>query len=224
MGTGGEIPPVLLIIGRSLRGTDPLPYGPVLYRWTKKIHMYSGLLSFLGLTVWGIVGVESAFRAAPETRERPQPVVRFIDFETPSDIADPELAQLMVDAAKMPFITSAPRHTRDKQNRLSMTYFTTNGRRRLVLLEDEAKIRVEAEPVDFWGFLSSAHVNTILHSRPAWQLKFWGAYNEMSLWAVIFMAVSGIYMWLATRPKLAWASWTLGAGCAAFVVFYVSVR
>ena len=186
--------------------------------------MYSGLLSFLGLTVWGVVGVESAFRAAPEERPRPEDAVRYVDFQPPDDIADPELAQMMIDAAQMPFITDAPRHIRDDKNRLSMTYFSVNGRRRLVLLEDEAKIRIEKTPLDFWGYLSSAHVNTLFHSRPAWQLKFWGSYNEMSLWSVIFMAISGVYMWLATRPKLAWASWTLGAGCAIFGLFYAVIR
>ena len=196
----------------------------MLYRWTKKIHMYSGLLSFLGLTVWGVVGVESAFRSAPEDRPRVEPAVRYLAFEAPDDIADPELAQAMVDAAKMPFITAAPRHRRDEQNLLSMNYFTVNGRRRLTLLEDESKIRIEEFPATAWGFLDSAHVNTIFHSRPAWQLKLWGAYNETSLWSVTFMTLSGIYLWLATRPKLAWAGWTLGAGCAAFVLFYAAVR
>jgi len=186
--------------------------------------MYAGLLSFLGLTVWGVVGVESAFREAPEERSHVEAAIRHVDFTVPDDIADPELAQLMVDAAQMPAITNAPRHVRDDQNRLSMNYFSVNGRRRLVLLEDEAKIRIEETPVDIWGFLSTAHINTLFHSRPAWQLKFWGAYNEMSLLSVIFMAVSGVYLWLATRPRLAWAGWTLGAGCAAFGLFYMVVR
>ena len=186
--------------------------------------MYSGLLSFLGLTVWGVVGVESAFRSAPEERPRAEPVVRQIDFQTPDDVADPELAQMMVDAAQMPFITDAPRQVRDARNRLTMTYFTVNGRRHIVLLEDEAKIRIEETPNSFWDFLDATHTNTLFHSRPAWQIKLWGAYNEMSLWSVIFMTVSGVYMWLATRPKLSWAGWTLAAGCAAFGLFYMFVR
>ena len=35
-----------------------------MYRWIKKLHIYSGLLSYVGFTVWGIVGMAVGLLAA----------------------------------------------------------------------------------------------------------------------------------------------------------------
>ena len=44
------------------------------------------------------------------------------------------------------------------------------------------------------------HMQTYRHHNPGWEVKLWGLYNQFSMWAVIFMTVSGFYMWLATAP------------------------
>ena len=38
------------------------------------------------------------------------------------------------------------------------------------------------------------------------------------------MALTGVYLWLATRSGYRWAQISFGAGTAIFVVFYIAVR
>ena len=42
--------------------------------------------------------------------------------------------------------------------------------------------------------------------------------------AVLFMTLTGVYLWLATRPRLLWARYTLAASSGVFLLYYVVAR
>ena len=195
-----------------------------MYRWIKKLHIYSGLLSFTGFTVWGIVGVWASFIPAPSERARPDPEIRTINFQVSGSSTDQEITDAMIVASGLPFIQTGRKPTRDSQGRLQVRYLTPNGTRRIVLLESESQIRVERTPSPIGGFVNLMHMQTYRHHNPGWEVQLWGAYNQFSLWAVIFMTVSGFYMWLATRPGIRWALWTIGISSAITVALYVILR
>ena len=195
-----------------------------MYRWIKKLHIYSGLLSFTGFTVWGIVGVWASFVPAPADRIRPEPEVRTIEFRVDGSATDQEVTDAMIAASGLPFIQAGRKPNRDPEGRLQVRYLTPNGTRRILLLEKENRIRVERVPSPLTGFLNLMHMQTFRHHNPGWEVQLWGLYNQFSMWAVIFMTVSGFYMWLATRPGMRWALWTAGLSIAATVAIYLMLR
>ena len=104
--------------------------------------------------------------------------MRYADFKVPGNLPDQQVADRIIETLELPFTRTGRKPQRDEDNRLSITYYTPNGRRRLVLLEEENKVRIEAIQTGIWGFLNSLHVATFQHSQPAWPLKMWGLYNE----------------------------------------------
>ena len=199
-----------------------------MYKWMKKLHMYAGLLSFTAFIVWGIVGVGATFLPAPGTRTPRAPEVRTIPFPVSGTATDQQLTNAMIEASRLPFIQPGRKPQRDPRGRLMVRYFTPNGPRRLVLLEKKNAIRIESTQSTLWSFLNTLHMQSWEHFKGGRNLglevKLWGGYNEFSLWAVIFMTLSGVYLWLATRPGLRWTQWTFGAASAAFIAFYFALR
>lgn len=195
-----------------------------MYRWIKKLHIYSGLLSFTAFTVWGIVGVWASFVPAPAERVRPEPEVRTVEFRVNGSASDQEVTDAMIVASGLPFIQPGRKPNRDPEGRLQVRYLTPNGTRRILLLEKENLIQVERVPSPLTGFLNLMHMQTFRHHNPGWEVQLWGLYNQFSMWAVIFMTISGFYMWLATRPGMRWALWTAGASAAATLVIYLMLR
>lgn len=203
---------------------EKAPFATPMYRWIKKLHIYAGLLSFMGFSVWGVVGIWAALMPGPGERVRPEPEVSVVDFQVDGSAADQEVIDAMIRASGLPFIQPGRKPARDPQGRLIVRYLTPNGTRRILLLEKENKIRIEQTPSPLMGFLNLMHMQTVLHHNPGWEVRMWGFYNEFSMWAVIFMTVSGLYMWIATRPGLGWALWTFGIASAAFVALYFALR
>lgn len=195
-----------------------------MYRWIKKLHIYSGLLSFTAFTVWGIVGVWASFVPAPAERVRPEPEVRTVEFRVNGSATDQQVTDAMIVASGLPFIQPGRKPNRDPEGRLQVRYLTPNGTRRILLLEQENLIQVERVPSPLTGFLNLMHMQTFRHHNPGWEVQLWGLYNQFSMWAVIFMTISGFYMWLATRPGMRWALWTAGASAAATLVIYLMLR
>ena len=106
-----------------------------MYRWIKKLHIYSGLLSFAGFTVWGIVGLRASFLPAPSERPRQEAEVTTIAFQVNGEATDQEVTDAMIVASGLPFIQSRHKPNRDEEGRLQVRCFTPNGMRRILLLE-----------------------------------------------------------------------------------------
>jgi len=44
--------------------------------------------------------------------------------------------------------------------------------------------------------------------------QMWRWYTELAIWSLILMALSGVYLWLASRPAYGWGQISFVAGAA----------
>jgi hypothetical protein len=116
------------------------------------------------------------------------------------------------------------RHSRDENNNLFFSVYTPSGRRDLTYLEAERKIRVEVRQNDVVGFLSAMHAGSSRRGPPDFSARVWGYYNEFANWAFGFMTLTGMYLWLATRPRLMWAWITCGAAAVLCTALWIATR
>jgi hypothetical protein len=113
---------------------------------------------------------------------------------------------------------------RNDAGHLAFSVFTANGGRELTYLEEQQRVRVEFRDGGLAGFLSSMHAGHSRRGPPDLSARLWGYYNEFSTWAFLFMALSGIYMWIVTRPGLPWARILVGVTTALTLVLWVATR
>ena len=197
----------------------------MLYEWTKKIHMWAGLLTFTAFVVWGITGIYAIFLPAPGEYQ-PADVAEETQFpfEAPGNLDDKELAKRIFDAADLKMAGGHYNVHRDDDQHLKFFVFTSNGRRDVTYLERQRRVRVEFRNNNLGGFLSSMHTAHSRRGAPDRSARLWGYYNELSTWALLLMSVSGLYMWIATRPGLPWAQICAGGAAMLCVILWVAVR
>jgi hypothetical protein len=92
-----------------------------------------------------------------------------------------------------------------------------------VVLEKENRIRIETRRNGPAQFLNGLHTTTV-NRHPDWRIRWWGYYTEFSIWSLIGMALSGVYLWLASRPRYAPARYAFALGCGAFLLLYGLTR
>lgn len=196
-----------------------------MYDWMKKLHMWSGLLSFTAFVVWGVAGVHAVFLPGPGNYQPPEvSATTEIPFEAPGGLDDKALAKLIYENMDLPMSGGHYGVRRDDNQNLSFLVFTVNGRRDLTYLEEQKKVRIEYRQNELAGFLSSMHTGHSRRGPPELPARFWGVYNEFSTWAFLFMSLSGVYLWIASRPGLPWARMCLGGAALVFVVLWVVTR
>ena len=196
-----------------------------MYRWVQRIHMYAGLLTFTAFVVWGVAGIESVFLPAPGEWAPPEVAETVeVPFEAPGDLDDKALAERIKQALAPPMTGNPALVARNADGNLEFKLFSPNGRRDVVYLEDRDAVRMENRRVGLPGYLSWMHAASRRRSPDAAAAKAWGLYNEISLWAFVFMTFSGVYLWLATRSRMRWAWWTSAAGAAVFAALWFAVR
>ena len=106
--------------------------------------MYTGLLSFSALIVFGVAGVHATLRA-PEQHRRPETRIEEVDFIVPGNLTDKQLADRVYETLQIPLARPlekwALRH--DAQGNLVLPFHTVNGLRKVTVLEEESRLRVE---------------------------------------------------------------------------------
>ncbi len=150
------------------------------------------------------------------TEERP--------FEAPKDLDDRELARHVYEQLDLPLAGGHYNIRRDDDANLAFFVFTSSGRRDVTLLEDEGKVRIEYRRNSLFGFLSSMHTAHSRRGAADTPVRLWAYYNEFSTWAFAFMTVSGVYLWLATRPKLVWAQASAVGALAVCAALWLALR
>lgn len=196
-----------------------------MYEWMKKIHMYAGLLTFTAFVVWGITGVSAIFLPPPGGYQPPEVAeVEERPFEAPGDMTDKELAKLIYDTAELSLAGGHYNIRRNDDGNLAFMVFTSNGRRDVTYLEEQKLMRIEYRNNDVTGFLSSMHTAHSRRGAPESSVRLWAYFNEFSTWAFFFMSLSGLYMWVATRPGLPWAQICFGGGTVVGVILWFVTR
>ena len=196
-----------------------------MYEILKKIHMYTGLLTFSALIVFGVAGVHATLRA-PEQHRRSETKIEHVNFAVPGNLTDKQLADRVYETLKPPLARPlekwALRH--DARGNLVLPFYTVNGLRTVTVLEKENRLRVETKRASLAETLNSLHGTVPRWAAPDLRIQLWAYYMEMAIWALIGMTLSGVYLWLAARPGSRWGQVSFGAGSAAFLVLYWLTR
>lgn len=192
----------------------------------KKIHMYAGLFTFTALMVYGISGLMDSSLPAWSEREPPPTTERIVEFEAPPDLDDKEVADLIYAYMDMP-LTGPPANyavRRDTDQNLVVSFYTVNGVRTVTALESEQQLKVVTAEGGMVSFVTGMHGSRMTYASPRFLTIAWAVYNEAGLWALGFMALSGVVLWLATRPRYLWGRVAFIAGNAVFVTLYWLMR
>lgn len=196
-----------------------------MYDWMKKIHMYTGLFTFMALVVWGVTGIHAVFLPAPgEWQPAPVSGEREFSFGNAGNLDDKQLAKAIYEAADLKMRGGYYNVHRDEAGHLAFTVFSVNGQRDVTFLEEQGRVRIAFREGDLGGFLSSMHAGHSRRGPPDLPARLWGYYNEFSTWAFLFMVLSGLYLWVATRPGMRWALILSGATTVATLLLWVTTR
>ncbi len=192
----------------------------------KRLHIYSGLLSFTILLVFGIVGVTAVMLPAPPQRKQPEFTGRVQPFAIPPNATDRQVARTIWEKLSPPVAGPPPNFAlrRDANSNLVFQMFSPNGPTRVTVLEKEGQIRVETRRNLWWQYFNVLHETHIRSTIPDLRVRLWTYYNEFSIWTLIFMSVSGVWLWLASRPGWRWAQMSFAAGTGIFVLLYLGLR
>jgi hypothetical protein len=185
----------------------------------RKIHTYAGLLTFVNLAVYGIVGLSALYLLRPHPEP---PAVSYQNFTVKPNLTDRQVAELICAQLNLSLATPvnsfAIQH--DAANNLFLDLRHANGRHQVTVLENEGRIRIEATRNNVWLYLYTLHETTAAFHSGDWRMQFWADYNEFAMWCLLLMIASGFAMGI--RRRLAQLS--LAAGCCAFAVLYFWTR
>jgi len=187
--------------------------------------MWAGLLSYTACVVWGITGIHAVFLPSPDQGKQPQPAnIREFAWKAPANLDDKALSKEAAAASGLKTIGAPVLQRRDAEQNLRFALFSPSGRRDLTYFESTGILRVETRQNDIWGFLSASHAGSSRRGPPEISARIWGYYNEFAVWAFLLMTFSGIYLWLATRPKMVWTWATFGLAATIFAALWWGTR
>jgi hypothetical protein len=187
--------------------------------WIKKIHMYTGLLNFTILCVFGLAGLVATAEAPDIFKPGTVAVVATLAFRAPGSASDQQVGELIREQLH-PAHAGSPNIRRDAQHQLVVDFYTVNGLVRATLLEGEGQLRVETRRNSIWRFFDNAHATTIQETASDWAPVAWAWYIELSIWSLMIMALTGVWLGLTTRWRFWWTKASLVAGSLGFAVFY----
>ena len=196
-----------------------------MHTWIKRIHMYLGLLNYVTLTVFGIAGLTATFEPGPR-RPPSAPEARYEPFVAPPNASDKEVADAVFQTLHFPLSNPIPKGAlrRNPENELLLNFYTLNGLYRVTVIEKENRLRIEPDTHNTWRFLNAMHSVTQANNSRHLRVRLWAWYNEFAIWSLVAMAISGVYLWLASRPGYRWAQVSFAAGTGVFVVLWALTR
>ena len=197
-----------------------------MYSLFRKVHMYAGLLNLSIILIFGVSGLLATFEPAPDQRTRPGPTVEYREFTVPAGLDDKAAAARVYEFLQLPLTAPVPAFAvrRNADNDLSFDFYNANGMRRAVVLEKENRIRLETRRNRLANFFNALHATTINNRSTDWRMRGWTWYNEFSIWSLIGMSLSGVYLWLASRPRYRPALYVFAAGGGSFILLYILTR
>ena len=187
--------------------------------WIRKVHMYLGLVNFSLLVVFGLAGIIVTAEAPDIFRQKDGPAVTSIDFTAPPGASDREVAQLLAQTVATPH-SGPPVVRRNPANQLVADFYSPNGLRRVTLLENERRAQIQTYRNSIWRFIDNVHATTIAEQSTSSALHWWAWYIELSIWSLVAMSLSGVWLGVTARWQFGWTRVSLSAGFAAFVVLY----
>lgn len=168
----------------------------------RKIHIYAGLLTFAQLVIYGVAGLVATTEASPESSHRPTSV-KLISFQTPASATDKEVAGEVYRQLNSPLIPkpSSWSTQRTPDNHLQFEIYTVNGIYRVTVLEEKNQLRTEHIRSNHWQFINGIHTATLADVGAPELVKAWAAWNELGMWSLVLFCLSGLWLWLTSRPR-----------------------
>jgi hypothetical protein len=192
-------------------------------RLLRKVHTYAGLLTFINLAVYGIVGLSALFPRPPGSSV---PEISYQSFTVQPNLTDLQVAEQV--ARQLNLTLAMPVHSfvigHDEANHLVLDLRHANGRHLVTVFEKEGKIHIEKTRNRFVRYLFILHETTAAFHSGDWRMQFWADYNEFAMWSLLVMLLSGFAMFLADRMSSRLARISLAAGCCAFAALYFWTR
>lgn len=184
--------------------------------------MYAGLLSFTAFVVYGLTGLYVTVRPAPADRPAWPTTSQTLPFESPGGMTDKQLADHILSALDLPQAGPIPEWAlrRDPDGHLLLNFYSLTGLTRVTVLEAEGALRLEKESPGAGQFVNALHATTINTTSRSSLVRAWAWYNELAIWSLLLMTVSGLYLWVATRPRHRWARLAFAAGLLLFLGLY----
>jgi hypothetical protein len=193
----------------------------VLTSLIRKIHIYAGLMTFAQLLIYGIAGLVATAHTSMERPKIPR-ATRYVPFHPSGSATDKEVAAQVFRELKLPLTRPIPdwflRRTPD--NHLLLDFYNINGIYRVVVLEDENRLRVEEIRNSTAIFMEDMHAPTTGDEEAPGLMRLWGVWNEAGMWSLIGFCITGAWVWLATRPRFVWAWAALAVGLLSFACMW----
>ena len=187
--------------------------------WVRKLHMYSGLLNFSILMVFGIAGLVASANA-PDIFQRPAlHTITTQDFNVPPSASDKEVVGAIADALRIR-VAELPNPQRNPRHQLTVDFYNPNGLRRVTLLEPDHRLQVETFRNSIWRFFDNMHATTLREGAPWTAQRLWGWYIEIATLSMIWMIASGIWLGLGQRWSLRWTHFSAALAVIAFGILY----
>jgi hypothetical protein len=191
----------------------------------RKAHTYLGLLTFVNLMVFGVVGLAATWRLRPPDQFRAAEV-RYVPFAAAPNLTDAEVADRVCSLLRLSLARPIQRQViqHDAAHNLVLDFWHANGRHKVTVLETEGRLRVEASAVPLWRYLDTLHRTTGVFRSGDWRMQLWADYNEFAMWCLLGMLASGAALWLLSRPGHRMAQLSLAAGGCLFAALYFWAR
>jgi hypothetical protein len=192
----------------------------------ERLHTWVGLFNLTILIVFAVAGLHVTFQPAPSERPAPIPGALEVPYEAPSDFTDAQVAEDVFARLAIPVVRPVPDWAiqRNADNVLVLDFYGPNGMHRATVLEREKAVRVEHARNTLGEFFTVMHTMTLYESPPDLRVKLWCLYVDLSIFSLLFMVVTGVWLWLRTRPKLWWAHAAFLSGTGLFAVLYALTR
>ena len=190
----------------------------------KKLHMYIGLLNFSNLIVFGIAGLAATFQGQSEGGMRAE-APRYESFTPPSGSTDKQIAALVFERFRFPLADPVGDWAirRDAAGNLPLEFWTVNGIYRVLYEPKQNRLRIQTSRNSLPSFLNGMHT-VIERDQRDWRMRAWAWYNHVAMWSLLAMAISGTYLWLASRPGYRIAQYSFAGGAAIFILLYIVTR
>ncbi len=191
-----------------------------------QLHIYVGLVNFVFLMVLGVVGVVMTMSVDPRTQKTtPQPdETKEYLFHPPGDLDDAAIATIAYNNFADDTFSPDPSPHRNGEHHLTFTWRGPNGRLEVIFLEERRQLRIERYSVSTPEFVSRMHTIGAATPSKSLPLKMWRVYVEFAMVSLVFMSLTGFYLWMSERWSVRWAQAVFAVSLATSVVLYWSVQ
>ncbi len=188
----------------------------------KRVHIWIGLFNLTVLIVFAVTGIAVTFPTAGHDA----PEARLLPYEAPGGFTDKQVADDLFEKLQLPLTGPVPSWavSRNDQNVLVLDFHGPNGPHRVTVLEKEKRVRIEHAKNGIGEFMNGMHSKTLYGSQPDLRVRLWALYIDLSIFSLMFMAVTGTWLWLTSRPRLWWAQASFGVGAGLFVALWIATR